>query len=99
MTERTVAADAYAVVRGTRNQYQHPNRETGLKDISGATIKRIVQNAPVMLNPDEICVKIRIVLPAAVFDPLMPSAVITVPEDLVQRGSITVEAIDTEEDE
>lgn len=89
-----IDATAYAIVRGKRSQYAQRNPETGLKPVSSATIKRIVQNAPVRLEEDEVCVKIKVRLPAAVFDPLLPSAVITVPEDLVTRGPIEVEAVE-----
>lgn len=89
-----VTATAYAVVKGKRATYGPTNPVTGMKRIHAASIKRIVQNAPVRLDEDEVCVKIQIKVPAAVFDPLMPSAVITVPEDLVERGPIIIEAIE-----
>ncbi|WP_291378884.1 hypothetical protein [Demequina sp.] len=95
--EVMVRADAYTIIRGRRSQYAQRNPETGLKPVNSARIVRVVQNAPVRLDEDEIVVKVAIKLPAAAFDPLLPTAVITVPEDLIQRGPITVEAVEIED--
>lgn len=88
-----VEASAYVTLTGKRGQYGPVNETTGLRDVTGMRATRIAQSRPSKMGRDEIAVKVRLRLPAAVFDPIMPSAVITIPEDAVIRGDIEIEAV------
>lgn len=92
-----VDATAYLVVEGTRRRYGAVNRETGLRPIDNARVAALRIGRPSRLERDQVAVKVTVRLPAAAFDPLQPTALITVPEDLIQRGPIEVDAGDATE--
>lgn len=98
MTARTpdgfVDAAAYLVVEGTRSRYRPVDPENGLRRVDGARIFAMRVGRPTRLERDQVAVKVTVRLPAAAFDPLQPTALITVPEDLIQRGPIEVDAAD-----
>lgn len=94
-----VTASAYLVVKGVRNAYGFRDDETGLKPISEAKITTARQSRPAKLGPDEVLVKVTVQLPKKVFDPITPSALVIVPEDMIlDRHQIEVEATDSEAD-
>lgn len=53
---------------------------------------KATQRVPRIVEPGCVVVKVRIRIPETAFAPLQPQAVITVPEELVQRA-IEVEAV------
>jgi hypothetical protein len=57
------------------------------------TILKATQTKPKVLEPDAVLVKIKLVMPDAAFRALEPSAVIEVPEEMVQHP-IIVGAVD-----
>lgn len=85
-----VEATAHLVVSGKRTY--GPLNANGIRSVSEARIARMTANKPQRLEADEVAVKVTIRLPAEVFDPLTPTAVLTIPEDMVQRGVIEIEA-------
>jgi hypothetical protein len=100
MSDKTVEATAYIVVEGRRSRYYStPDPITGLKPVESAAIVALRQSYPSKATTDQVIVKVRIALPAHIFDPLVPTAVVNVPEDLVRRGAILVEAVEQEHDD
>lgn len=89
-----VDAAAYLVVEASRSRYGSANAETGLRPVDGTRIVAMRVGRPSRLEKDQVAVKVTVRLPAAAFDPLQPTALITVPEDLIQRGPIQVDAAD-----
>jgi len=98
MGDRMVEATGYVVVKGKNRRGYPPNPITGLRDVSEVSLSKLTQSRPSKLGVDEVMVRVKIRLPASAFDPLIPDVVITVPEDLIQRGPIVVEAEDATED-
>jgi hypothetical protein len=89
-----VDAAAYLVIEGARSRYLPLDTETGLRRVDGARVVAMRVGRPTRLERDQVAVKVTVRLPAAAFDPLQPTALITVPEDLIQRGPIEVDAAD-----
>lgn len=85
MTDTTVTTTAYLVVQGDRRKWGATNKDTGLRPIEGARVLAIRQNRPSGLTADQVAVRVRLVMPAAIFDPQAPVATITVPAELVQH--------------
>jgi hypothetical protein len=96
MSDETIEATAYLVVEGRRRRHAPPNPTTGLKPVDSAAIVALRQSYPTKATTDQVIVKVRIAVPANIFDPLVPTAVVTVPADLVRRGDIVVEAVEQE---
>lgn len=88
MTDTTVTTTAYLVVQGDRRKWGATNKDTGLRPIEGARVLAIRQNRPSGLTADQVAVRVRLVMPAAIFDPQAPVATITVPAELVQHPVI-----------
>ena len=80
MTTDQLEGDVYLTIRRDPRWYRR------LKPIK-ATGKR-----PTSVPADAVVMKIKVRMPAAVFKPLEPEAVVTVPEELVQYP-ISVEAV------
>jgi hypothetical protein len=98
MVSNDIVATGYLVVKGARSHYGPSDPETGLKSIDSAKITMARQGRSPRLGADEILIKVAIQLPKSVFDPITPSALIVVPEELIlDRHTIEVEA--TEEAE
>lgn len=58
-----------------------------------ARVMRVTQNAPTVVEPGCIVVKVRLRIPHEAWLPFAPEAVVEVPPDMVQHP-ITVEAAD-----
>lgn len=91
-------ATAYLIVQARRAQWGKPNPETGLRGIEDTRIAGARANRPAKLERDQIAVKITVDVPDAAFEPLTPSAVVTVPTELTQRGPIDVDAVDANDE-
>lgn len=91
-----IETTAYITMEASRYAYGRVNEVTGLKPATGVKALRITQGRPARLERDQIAVKIKLRLPAAIFDPLTPRVVITIPEDMVLRGDIEIEAVEAE---
>ena len=96
MSNDDVSTTAYLVVQGDRRKWGSPNKETGLKPLEGARVVAVRRNRPEGLTADQVAVRVRLVLPAAIFDPPAPVATVVVPAELVQRP-VTVEAQDVDQ--
>jgi hypothetical protein len=94
-----ITASAYLVVKGTRSPYWgSKNSETGLYPVREAKITQARQGRPTKVGPDEVLVKVTVQLPKSVFDPITPSALIVVPEEMIlDRHEIQVAAIEEAE--
>ncbi len=94
MSGQDVTATAYLIVQATRRQWGAKDPETGLLPIESARIAAVRAGRPSRLERDQVLVKVAVQLPTSVFDPIMPSALIVVPEDLVlDRHVVEVEAV------
>ena len=91
MTDQ-VEASVYLVMEGRRAKYMPRDEVTGLRPVQSAAVVASRQTYPTRLSADQVVVRVRLALPANIFDPLVPSAVVNVPEDMVRRGDIVVEA-------
>lgn len=78
-------ATAYLIVEATRSTWVRPDPETGLRRIDSARIIAVRANRPSLLKLDQIAVKVTVDIPDEAFAPIMPTALVVVPEDLVQR--------------
>lgn len=92
-----VETTAYLVVQGDRKKWGSPNKATGLRDIEGARVVAVRRNRPEGLTADQVAVRVRLVMPTAIFDPPAPVATIVVPAELVQHP-VQVEATDVDGD-
>ena len=81
----TVRATAYITVRALRTRFGRADPETGLRPVIGAKVVNVTQARPQHLNADEVAVTVTLELPAEVYEPIMPAALVVVPADLVQR--------------
>lgn len=72
--------DAYLQIRGADTWRREPR------------VMKSTQKRPEIVEPGCVVVKVRVRIPASAFEPLQPEAVVTVPEDLVQRP-VEVEAV------
>lgn len=87
-------AEFYLVLEGKRAQYG-PVQENGLRPVEAVRAIAIKANQPKSLSKDQIYMKIRVQVPSGAFDPITPSALIVVPEDLISKSTeIVVEALD-----
>lgn len=59
----------------------------------GLDVVKVTRRKPKVVQPDCVVVKIELRMPDRAFRPLEPSAVVTVPEELVQHP-VEVEAVD-----
>jgi len=97
MSGETVEASVYLVMEGRRAKYAQRDEVTGLRPVTSAAVVASRQTYPGRLNADQVVVRVRLALPANIFDPLVPSAVVNVPEDMVRRGDIVVDATELPE--
>lgn len=89
---QTVKATGYLVLKGDR-RYEPIDPKTGLRPVGSAKITGARQSRPGRLERDEVLIKVTVQIPASVFDPIMPQALVIVPEDLVlARHEIEVTA-------
>ena len=87
-----VEASCYLVLRGGRSRYTPTNPVTGVRPVQTASLTRMTKGRPSSLHVDEVAVRVKIVLPVAIFDPLTPDVTVTIPEGLIIRGPIEVTA-------
>ena len=93
----TNRATVYLILQASRTQWGVANAETGLKAINGLKVVAVRQGRPTTIRRDQIVVKLAIEVPESVFNPIQPAATVVVPEGLVLRGPIEVEAEDVAE--
>lgn len=86
-TEGWVDATAYLQIQPDWG-YSYGGAES---PVIGARVVRLTQTKPKTTMPDTVLVKVTVRVPKAAFYPLEPSAVVVVPESLIQHG-VTVEA-------
>lgn len=86
----------YLIVEAKRG-YGPRDPETGLRPVHEGRVVASRTNRPAKLEIDQIAVKVTLDVPGSAFDPVMPTAVVTIPEDLALRGPIEVEADDANE--
>lgn len=87
-------AEFYLVLEGKRSAYK-PKQANGLHPVETARAVSLKANQPKTLGKDQIYMKIRVQVPASAFDPIAPSALIVVPEDLIGKTTeVVVEALD-----
>lgn len=60
-------------------------------------VMKATQRRPEVVEADCVVVKVKLRIPRRAFDPLQSEAVVTVPEDLVQRP-VEVQAVDPDGD-
>lgn len=89
MSERYEKSTFYVQLR--RHEMGRSNGNTWQR----VRVVTATQTRPTVTDPDVVVVKLTVNIPAAAFEPLMPSAEIEVPLDLVQR-TVLVEAGDPE---
>lgn len=86
-------ATAYLILKASRANYGVKHPETGLRQVDEVRISGVRQNRPASMARDEVLVKVSINIPDSAFDPIMPQALIVVPEGLVlARHEIEAEA-------
>lgn len=61
-----------------------------------AKVVKSTQSKPSAVHENQIVVKVELQIPNKAFDPLEPQAIVVVPEHLVERGPVEVEAVDPE---
>lgn len=92
MSEPT--AEFYLVLEGKRSTYK-PKQANGLYPVESIRAVAIKANQPKTLGKDQIYMKIRVQVPGVAFDPIAPSALIVVPEDLIGKNiEVTLDALD-----
>lgn len=87
-------ANVYLIVEATRSNYPPADPETGLRQVGSVKVVGSRQSRPSRLERDQIAVKVTLDVPASAFNPITPTAVVTIPEDLTLRLPIEVEATD-----
>lgn len=88
-------ATCYAVLRATRSRYGYQaDPDTGLRPVESVKVERVTQTYPRTVDAGCVVVKLAINVPAAAFAPLLPNAIITVPESMIDHP-VEVEAIPT----
>ncbi|UYG15788.1 hypothetical protein BRM3_09030 [Brachybacterium huguangmaarense] len=87
----------YLIVEAKRD-YGARDPETGLRPVSSVRVVGSRAGRPAKLERDQIAVKIQLAIPASSFNPVTPTAVVTVPESLALRGPIEVDADDANEE-
>lgn len=85
MSDRKLTAECWLQVQAQRND---------LDRVTGAKITRSTQRPPAITDPDVRLVKLRLRLPAAVFDDLR--VLVDVPAELVQVPEVEGEVIEDE---
>lgn len=88
----------YLIVEAKR-AYGLTNPETGLKPVNEVRVVGSRTNRPAKLERDQIAVKVTIAVPDSAFNPVTPTAVVTIPGDMALRGPIEVEADDANEEQ
>lgn len=83
-------ATAYLIIEATRG-YGLRDPETGLRPVTSARVVASRANRPAKLERDQVAVKVTVDVPDQAFAPIMPAALVVVPDDLIQR-SVEVEA-------
>lgn len=91
----THKATFYAQVKAKRG-YGSRNPDTGLRPVSEIRLSKITQSYPATREADTVILKLTVEVPDSAFDPLLPNAVITVPEGMVIHP-IAIEATDPAE--
>lgn len=91
-----VETTAYLIVQGVRMKWGSPNKAT-VEAVLAARVVAVRRNRPEGLTADQVAVRVRLVMPAAIFDPQAPVATIVVPAELVQHP-VQVEATDADAD-
>lgn len=94
-----VDATAYLIVHADRSQYAFRHPDTGLRPVQAARVVALRQGRPAKLERDEVAVKVTVRLPVEAFEPLTPTAIVTVPTDLALRGPIEVDAVQANDEQ
>lgn len=90
----SVRATTYLVLEASRYRYGRPDPETGLKPVDSIRVVASRVNRPAQLERDQVAIKVTVEVPEGAFDPITPAALVVVPEDLIDRRPIDVEAED-----
>lgn len=93
----TVRATTYLILDATRTRWGSADPETGLKPVESVRVAASRVNRPAVLERDQIAIKVTVEVPTGAFDPITPAALVVVPEDLIDRRPIDVEAEDATE--
>lgn len=92
--ERRVQAPAYLQVRPEWATYAD---RTDVRQVRGARVVKVTQKRSENPEPGTVEVKVVLDLPASIFVPLMPEAVVVVPDSLTVAHPIQAEATDPRE--
>ncbi|MFI5426094.1 hypothetical protein [Aeromicrobium sp. UC242_57] len=92
---KTHKATFYAQVKAKRG-YGTRNPDTGLRPVSEIRLAKTTQSYPGTRDTDTVIVKLTVEVPDTAFDPLLPNAVVTIPEGMTVHP-IAVEADDANE--
>lgn len=94
MFKNTVKATAFLIIEGHRYLAVFDESE-----VAGARVTGVRQNTPKKLDKDQIAIKVTFEVPKAAFEPLMPEAVIVVPESMIAaRSEIEGTVVDPDDD-
>ncbi|WP_311208763.1 MULTISPECIES: hypothetical protein [unclassified Aeromicrobium] len=93
----THIATVYAVVRAERRRYGTAHPDTGLRPVDSIKVERVTQTYPRTVHPNTVVVKLQLQVPDSAFAPLLPNAVIAVPESMIDQP-VHVEAVTPSED-
>lgn len=91
-------ATTHLILEARRSPYGRNNPETGLKPILAVRVVGSRAGRPERLTRDQIAVKVTVEIPESAFEPLRPTALVVVPESLIHRAPIEVEAADATEE-
>lgn len=91
-------ATTHLVLEARRQTWGPNDPDTGLKPVESVRVVAARSRRPEKLARDQIAVKVTVQIPASAFDPLRPTALVVVPESLIHRAPIEVEAADATEE-
>lgn len=83
MNDTTHEAVVYAQVQATFSRWDK-DRVDSLK------VVKMTQSKPTRLEANSVVVKLRLQLPDTAFQPFSPSAIITVPESMVDKPTVVI---------
>jgi hypothetical protein len=84
----------YLIVEARRSIYPPVDPETGLRQVGSVHVVGQRVSRPAKLARDQVAVKVTLEVPNEIFNPITPSAVVTIPTDLALRLPVEVEAED-----
>lgn len=89
----------YLIVEATRTRYGVQDPETGLKPVGTVRVAGVRVSRPAKLDRDQVAIKMTVDVPDGVFNPVVLAAAVVIPEGLVLKGPISVEAFDANSEE